>query len=278
MNIIYSLIWRYSNFVHLLYKLALPWIAKHPIIQNRQIPVAVYYLSCEHDLPEQVASIRSFIHYVGLPEKIIVVSDGTYTLRSRQLLHRIHSCINVVEWKDVVKNDLPLYVHSYAKYDFLGKKLAILMSISINKSIIYCDSDVLFFPAAREIVALIESKEENPRYLLDYTSAFDERLLLSESEKFNPANAGFILFKKPLDWKTAVSRLENFKGPYAFHTEQTIVHLALQKSQGLSLPRNKFILRIDDQFIYKDIYASKDIVLRHYVSPVRYKFWLNVHI
>ena len=38
----------------------------------------------------------------------------------------------------------------------------------------------------------------------------------------------------------------------------------------------KFILQLDDQFGYADRYAGPAIALRHYVNPVRHKFWISV--
>jgi hypothetical protein len=35
----------------------------------------------------------------------------------------------------------------------------------------------------------------------------------------------------------------------------------------------KFVLQLDDQFELSDRYASPGLVLRHYVNPVRHKFW-----
>lgn len=278
MNIVYSLAWRYSNFIRLIYKLTLPCTVKRSIVQSKRINIIVYSLSCERDLPEQVANIRSFIRYVGTPDKFIVVSDGTHSPRSRQLLRSIHYCIDVVDWQEVIKNDLPPYVYTFAKHHFFGKKLAILMSMPVKQPAIYTDSDVLFFPAVEELIVLIASKEERPRFLLDCLCSFDERLLLNDNEKLNPANAGFILFKKPLEWENAVRRLEHFKGDFMFHTEQTIVHLALQENKGLPFNPDKFILRLDDQFVCKDKYASANIALRHYTNPVRYKLWFNLGI
>jgi hypothetical protein len=36
---------------------------------------------------------------------------------------------------------------------------------------------------------------------------------------------------------------------------------------------SRYVLQLDDQFIYPDCYAGSQIVLRHYVNPVRHKFW-----
>ncbi len=38
----------------------------------------------------------------------------------------------------------------------------------------------------------------------------------------------------------------------------------------------KYVLELDDQFVYPDRYAKPDIALRHYVNPVRHKFWTSL--
>lgn len=49
-----------GKFLRSVYKSSLSNLVSFPIKQNRQVPIKVYALSCERDLPEQVASLRSF--------------------------------------------------------------------------------------------------------------------------------------------------------------------------------------------------------------------------
>ena len=44
-------------------------------------------------------------------------------------------------------------------------------------------------------------------------------------------------------------------------------------SEVTALDARKYVLQLDDQTIYPDRYAGPDLVLRHYVNPVRHKFW-----
>ena len=37
----------------------------------------------------------------------------------------------------------------------------------------------------------------------------------------------------------------------------------------------KYVLQLDDQFVYRDFYADKTLAMRHYVNPVRHKFWTH---
>lgn len=258
-----------------LYKAALPQIVKWPISQTQQIPVSVYALSCERDLSEQVASIRSFLRYVGIPDRYVVMSDGSYTERSCQLLNQIHPCVQVIPIKQLIREDLPQAVYDYAEQHAMGKKLAALLSIPIDGTTIYADSDILFFPGATDLVGIILSDDSQSRYLPDCAVKFDERVIYNESEILNPINAGFIVFKQSPDWSFALKRLLKLDKLNNYFTEQTLVHLTLHYNRAVPLDPQLYILKIDDQFIYSESFVSQKTAIRHYVNNVRHKFWFN---
>jgi hypothetical protein len=265
-----------GKFVRSVYKAAVSQIVSIPIKQTRQVPINIYALSCERDLPEQVASIRSFIRYVGIPNKFTVISDGSYTESSCNLLRRIHPCVEVVLLQNFVKIDLPQCVLDYAKLHPMGKKLSALMSIPIDGTTIYTDSDILFFPGGVDLINLSNSDNKYSLYLPDCSISLDERIIYDDSEKLNPVNGGFILFRHELDWTFAIERLANLQEYPSYFTEQTIVHLTMHFNQGQPLCSKKYVLNVEDQFIYGDKSASKHIALRHYVNDVRHKFWFHV--
>ncbi|MEH2347702.1 MAG: hypothetical protein V7K55_06810 [Nostoc sp.] len=267
-----------GKFNRSLYKAAISQIASIPIKQTRQVPISVYALSCERDLPEQVVSIRSFIRHVGIPETFTVVSDGSYTDSSCNLLRRIHPCVQVILLQNFLRTDLPQCVLDYAQLHPMGRKLSALMSIPINGTTIYTDSDILFFPGGIDLIDLSKLEDKYSLYLPDCSMSLDERIIYDESEKSNPVNGGFIIFRHEFDWSFAIERLANLPEVPSYFTEQTIVHLTMHHNHGKPLCSNKYVLNVEDQFIYPDKSASKNIALRHYVSDVRHKFWFNVGI
>lgn len=258
-----------------LYKNALAAVVKIPVKQTREVPVNIYALSCERDLPEQVLSIRSFIRHVGIPDTFTVISDGSYTDASCKLLRQIHPCVEVMPIEKLLRV-VPQCVSEYAQIHPMGKKLSALMSIPVNGPTIYTDSDILFFPGGIDLVNLVNSDDKYTRYLADCSNSLDKRLIYDESEKLNPINAGFILFKHELDWTAAIERLANIQELPGYFTEQTVVHLTIHKNHGKPLCSQQYVLNVDDQFIYPDTFASKEIALRHYVRDVRHKLWFNV--
>ncbi|AFY41936.1 hypothetical protein [Nostoc sp. PCC 7107] len=256
-------------------------ISKFPIKQSRQVDINVYSFSCERDLPVQVASIRSFIRHVGIPNKFTVISDGSYTINSRNVLCQIHPCVNVVDWKDLANPQIPHYIFDYALNHphrptmAMWRRLAALMSLDITEPTIYTDADILFFPGATDLIKLCASDDSSTWYLPDCKPSLDERILLEATDKLNPVNAGFFILKKQLDWYKPLERVEKFVDSPIFYTDQTVVHLAMHNDDAKPLAADKYIINVDDQFVYPDRYAAKHIALRHYVNDVRHKFWFN---
>ena len=244
-----------------------------PVVSPREVPVTVYSLSGEGDWPEQVASIRSFLRFVGLPKRYVVVSDGSHSSESRRSIEALSPCVSVASLESLVKPDLSCTVKRYAAQHFLGKKLSLLTSLPVNGTTIYSDSDILFFPGAGVLASLLESPAPTPLYLLDSWPSLDARLLADDSERELPVNGGFFILNQPPDWSDALERLERMEGDCVFFTEQTLVHLALKSSHAQPLATDKFVLRADDQFMFGDYYAGNGIALRHYISSIRTKMW-----
>lgn len=264
-----------GKFLRTLYKLCIEWLADFPIIQELKVPIKVYTLSCERDLPEQVASLRSFLRHVGIPIKFTILSDGSYTKKSIQLLNRIHPCVDVQSVTNIQKDDLPYCVYEYASQHAMGKKLAVLMSLPIDGATLYMDSDVLFFSGASDLTKLAASEDTNTYYLPDCKNSLDKRLIYEDKEMQDPINAGFILFKQTLDWNGSIQRLINLQESPNYFSEQTIVNITIKLNRGIALSSEKYIMNVDDQFIYSDKFVTKQIAMRHYVSDVRHKFWIS---
>ena len=270
-----------GKFLRSRYQSNITKLAARPIKQDRRVPIKVYALSCERDLPEQVASLRSFLNYVGIPDVFTIMSDGSYTTSSIALLKQVHPCVDVQLLTKFQREDLPDSVYAYASQQAMGKKLAALMSIPIDGATLYTDSDILFFEGATDLAELAIAPDTHTYYLPDCKNSLDARLIYAEQEMQEPINAGFVLFKKALDWQEPVQRLAKLSEPPNYFSEQTIVNLTIKYNQGVPLPPDKYIMNVDDQFIYADQFVTRasrpKIAMRHYVSDVRHKFWMGVN-
>src|SRR5439155_446556 len=143
-------------------------------------------------LPEQAASIRSFLTYAGRPKQFVVVSDGSYTSTSIELLEKIDNTVRVQKILPSLPPGLSGKIQSYLTTHPTGKQLALLMS------------------------------------------------------------------------------------PPNFFTNQTVMHLCMHANGAVPFDPDKFVLKVDDQFIYRDQYAGPSIAIRHYVNPIRHKFWTTL--
>ncbi|MEM8640745.1 MAG: hypothetical protein AAGG51_18290 [Cyanobacteria bacterium P01_G01_bin.54] len=234
----------------------------------------LYSLSCQRDFPEQVACLRSFLTFVGVPQRFVIISDGSYTDAAIQQLESLHSCVQVVELLAFANPDLPPPVFDYMRSNAMGKKLLAILSIPIEGTTVYTDSDIFFFPGAEALAALLQAADNQSYYLPDNDPAFDARILQPE-ETANPINGGFIVFKQPPDWQVAMARFLALTEPPNYFTEQTMMHLTLHRLGANPLERDRYIMGREDEFRWQDQYAGPEIVLRHYVTPVRHKFWGN---
>jgi len=259
-----------------LYRGVLPLIVRRPIRVERELPFSVFSYSGEITLPEQVASIRSFLIHAGRPEQFTVVSDGSYTSASIELLEKIDNCVRVQTTAPPLPSRLPENVQSYLTNHFTGKQLALIMSLPADGPTLYTDADVLFFPQATQLADLSRAQSVSAFYLGDYQFSADQRLIQDATEKEGPVNMGFLLLFRRLDWSVGLERLKMLNGVPNFFTTQTVVHLSMHANSALAFDPHTFVLQADDEFIYRDRYAGNSIAVRHYVNPVRHKFWAAI--
>ena len=89
-------------------------------------------------------------------------------------------------------------------------------------------------------------------------------------------NTGVLLLFEKLDWSLSIQRFLELEGEPNFFTNQTMTHLTMHESGGRPFDPTKYVLQLDDQFVYPDQYAGASLALRHYVNPVRHKFWISL--
>ncbi len=256
------------------YQALLPLIAQCAAPSASSIALEVYAYSGEAMLPEQVRSIRSFLRHVGRPTSFTVVSDGTYSERSIALLHKIDPAVSVRPGGEHLPVDLPKRFRHYVTTHPTGKQLGLFLSLPRNGPAFYVDSDVLFFADAADLIEDCRAQEASAFYLKDCLDcSVDPRLLREPNELTRSVNCGVLILFRPLDWSLGIRRYLELEGAPNFFTNQTIVQLVMHANGAQPLDEHKYVLELDDQFVYPDRHADPGLVLRHYVNPVRHKFW-----
>jgi hypothetical protein len=226
-------------------------------------------------LAEQVASIRSFLRHAGRPPCFTVYSDGSHSAREIDMLRCVDPSVEVQIVPSLPTN-LVGEVAAYLDVHPTGKQLRLMMSLPLERPTLYADSDVLFFRGAAALDSIVSSTTAAALFLQDCQLSADERVFRRTDERSHPVNTGMILFNRKLDWAVALERLRQLNGAPIFHTNQTLTHVVMLANRAAPLDPRKFVLQLDDQFVYRDRYARGDIVARHYVNPVRHKFWTAV--
>src|SRR5437899_8920108 len=90
------------------YRMLLPTIVRRRIDPPRTLDLDVFAYSNGAMLPEQIASVRSFLKYAGRPNSFTIVSDGTHRPHSVSLLQQLDSCIRLADAHDFLpRNTLP---------------------------------------------------------------------------------------------------------------------------------------------------------------------------
>jgi hypothetical protein len=261
--------------VRKLYARNLAGIVSRKVVPRTELPFEIYSYSGEAALPEQVASIRSLLRHAGRPAKFTVVSDGTHTTRSTDLLQRVDQCVAISFAADWLPPEATGKLRDYLSAHPTGKQLALIMSLPVGGPTLYIDSDVLFFQGAAVLAALKSDNTAPARYLADCQVSADERLFRDPAERENPVNTGVLFLSQKLDWRAGISRFLELEDEPDFFTNQTITHLAMHANDARPFDAQKFVLQLDDQFVFPDRYAGPAIALRHYVNPVRHKFWTS---
>lgn len=255
------------------YAAALPHLGVPVVRKSEPLPFEVYSYSGAAALPEQIASIRSLLRHAGRPKKITIVSDGSHTARSLELLRRLDPQLVIAQASDFVAAGLPTLLHAYLTRHPTGKQLAVMMALPVDGPALYLDSDVLFFPGAHALASELLASEGPAAFLPDCQLSADERMFREPAERANPVNAGFVFWREKVDWNSSLERFLELPEAPIFFTNQTLTHLAMHANKARSLDPRKFLLQLDDQFSYGDFHKNPERIMRHYVNPVRHKFW-----
>lgn len=250
-----------------------------PLRPGPAIDLTVATFAQELDVPELVASVRSFLVHVGVPREFVVVSDGTITDESKALIRLIRpSTISVQSVEEYAGPRLTESVRDFMSKSPWGAKLASIMATADRAPAMYVDADVLCFPHASDLRALCEA--EVPLFMLDVAPYLDQRMLPDQvlEDVALPVNAGMLFMPRPLDWTLSLTRLDLLDGAEpSGYTEQTAVHLAFHGVGAQPFPPDRYVvspLRMRTRPHVR--VRRRDVCARHYTRPQRGLFWLEV--
>jgi hypothetical protein len=241
-----------------------------------EVPATLLGFCGQRDLPEQVASWRSFQRWVGRPRRVVLVSDGSLGDRECALLRALEPRVEIQSLEEFGGATATAAMRNYAASQPMGRKLWVMRALDSLAPVIYADSDILYFPASVELAEPSFWEGDRPAYLLDPYPSLDLRLLPEVGERSEPVNGGFVVVRQALQWSESMRRLEELQGEPSFFSEQTLLHLTIRLSGGNPLDPARYVLRNEDQWSATDWFAGPEVALRHYISSLRHKMWLRV--
>lgn len=243
-----------------------------------KLPLSLNYFCSENDKELLAVSIYSFIRNVGIPKQIRVISDGSIKdLTFIEPLVNPVGKLMLVHWQDFVCPKRHLFGSNFetcfaqaVKYPRLRKTLS-LRVIADNQEW-YTDSDILFFKGFQDYLPQLLKSEYSFYSPCNDWGCLDSEYLNSEERKVFQVNSGFLIFKGDQNWREPLQYLEKVKGDYQFF-DQTTIQVLVDQNLGQILPLDprKFTATTIDHF--KINYMLPDLAFRHYVRPIRHKFW-----
>lgn len=245
--------------------------------------VEVFSLACERDVAQQTLSFLSFIHHVGVPARWTLVSDGSHTEESRKFFGDLHPCLQIRPWTDFVTPANRGAVEPYEAIHSMGKKLAVMSSLSANPISMYIDSDILFFARGGELRELLLKKARgNCFYMPDPFPAKNPPVRPEEMTEEPGVNAGFVIQGRVLDWREVLRRAEEllvdepekraFIKNYLHIFEQMMVHLVFSGQGALALGP-EYCVTNEDLTNFFDTAARRPLVARHYIWALKHHMW-----
>ena len=228
------------------------------------------------DFPELVLSMLTFLAHVGSPRLWVVYDDGTLGPEQETILHTMAFPVSVIRWNASLppRQDIEDPLQSYACSHPLGKKYFALSRHVGERTVLYADSDVLFYPQARMHLKAA-SRQKESLFLADIpgSAALDKNLPERLTNVEHPVNSGLLILQPGFQWSEGNDYITQKNGEWGYFTEQTAVHINMLANHALPLDPSLFIVSLRDQFDVNDAFNLHEIAARHYVNIVRDRVW-----
>jgi hypothetical protein len=162
----------------------------------------------------------------------------------------------------------------------LSHKLALLLALQVEHSVLYSDSDVLFFSEPDEIISALSQKSV-PLYLGERGDHHDPWIVSRAGEVdlcITPGfNSGLLWIPKNSFSPGIVSNLlDGWEPPVtSWYTEQSTLSVLMNAAQAQSLPMDRYVIHTGRRFYWEKDVDYRAIIARHFVTPVRHVMYLK---
>lgn len=232
------------------------------------------------------ATIYSFLkNSKDLPQKIILVSDGSWTLKEGESYFSIFSNFNITyeSYQDSInyfelKGEEKLA--KWAKKHIWGKKYVAILRHSYDNLVLFSDPDVLWYQSPFQKSDFFTS--EILKLSIDNSHNYDDKLVkqLGLDDLYNelPINCGVVMIKGNYESfhsipkiKEAIEYESEVAGPFA---EQTIFAIEYLKHRKLWY-NNEISSSISDmlQPYFRINKYPSGFIARHYLFVMKWIYW-----
>jgi len=230
----------------------------------------------------QQCLISIFCKWDKVPEKIIIVSDGSVNETCiKKRFNFLPAQVHIKMPEDYLSSFSGSLINEYAGRNPFGLKLAILLKENEIGRTLWCDSDILFFG---DLSQAIQNLPAGPIFVagVDWIHGYEPQLrnfLGGQWMPDKPVNAGFILFEAvPFVMSEIQAGLDFSRKSWNWATEQTLVAYFHAKMGGLYWDECQMVITEEDLYEIRGDPWSKGWMARHYIKPHRPMFWRDVYL
>ncbi len=170
---------------------------------------------------------------------------------------------------------LEIFLHGHPT----GRKLALILALSDQGPVLYCDHDVLAFSPPQELLEYV--KRNVACYFPEEVDGtrdpgIVERAISLGLDYIPGFNSGFLYVPGgALPMKKAADILATWRPPSnSWFTEQTVLSVMLRDVNAEALPSSRYVISVCRQFYWERDVNYGTIAARHFTGPVRHVMYL----
>lgn len=264
--------------------------------------IALVVLGTPDRVPETIWATYTFLHWHPIKLRLVLAFDGAISDRSAGHIRSVLPHAEILDATSLAHagDQWPSLSTFCAKHKY-GRKLALLSKLNQDHSIIYLDSDIVFFRTSNRLVAAVQSGAIAKTHItVAPGTGYVTRgplvdFIQAQNIGIPPGyNSGFFLAPKGvfdlgwLDHVLANTRSfvsgQPFSGSkgallymegWDFFTEQSLTGASLVRGEYVILPFDTFVNTNDGMVVFRpDPTDYSNIVMRHYFGTVRHRMYM----
>lgn len=250
-----------------------------PIEGKGDVTLAV--LSTPSTVLDGLWSAWSTMRFLSSLVKLHLFVDGPILANYRSMADMLFPGSQVTNVREYVADSVRTeWYQRLAQHYGPSCKLALLMALQKETSVLYSDADVLLFHEPTELIEPVR-KQNQPLYMPELGQSHDPWVLgKSKSLGLNHIprfNSGLLWIpKNSLEVELADRIMEDWQPPLrSWYVEQTVISILMQNAGAEPLPVERYVISVGRRFYWEADIDYDQIIARHFVSPVRHVMYIN---